>query len=65
MVKLHVPNMSCGHCSASIEEAVLSFDADALIAVDLKGRTVEIDSDAGASQLIALIKSAGFEATAA
>lgn len=65
MPKFAVPKMSCGHCTAAIEKSVTQADPTALLEFDLDTRTVEIDSADDETVLIAAIKDAGFEATAA
>lgn len=65
MPKFAVPKMSCGHCTAAIEKSVTEADPTALLEFDLDTRTVEIDSADDELVLIAAIKDAGFEATAA
>lgn len=62
MPKFSVPDMSCGHCKTSIEKAVASVDADALVAVDLTTREVTVQSDAAVEALIAAMKSEGYVA---
>ena len=63
MTKLNVPEMSCGHCKASVEKAVASVDASASVAVDLENRTVEISGTADAAALLDALKGEGYEAT--
>ncbi|MYM54936.1 copper chaperone [Rhodobacteraceae bacterium GS-10] len=58
----HVPEMSCGHCTAKIETSVQAADPTALLIFDLDSRQVEIDSADESDALLAAIKSAGFEA---
>ena len=65
MTKFSVPKMSCGHCTAAIEKSVTAANPTALLSFDLDTRTVDIDSADDAAALIAAIKEAGFEATAA
>ncbi|HHI69504.1 MAG TPA: copper chaperone [Rhodobacteraceae bacterium] len=65
MTKLNVPDMTCGHCKAAVEKAVASVDAGAKVAVDLDTRTVEIDSSADLSAILAALKEEGYEATQA
>ncbi|MGY9040020.1 MAG: heavy-metal-associated domain-containing protein, partial [Rhodobacterales bacterium] len=35
MFRFSVPNMSCGHCTASIQKAIMAADPDATVSCDL------------------------------
>ncbi len=61
MPSYRVPEMSCGHCKATIEKAVAAVDKAAQVAVDLEARTVVIRSDAAEARLRAAIEQAGYE----
>lgn len=65
MTTYSVPDMSCGHCKASIEKAVSSADPKAAIRVDLDKRTVDIESTLSDPAIIAALDEAGYPATAA
>ena len=65
MITLNVPDMSCGHCKATVEKAVASVDPTANVAVDLSNRSVGVTSTKSTADLIAALKVVGFEATAA
>jgi copper chaperone len=65
MTKLSVPNMSCGHCRASIEKAVTEADPVADLDFDMEKRTVEVDTDVGTEALLAILKDAGYPASVA
>lgn len=65
MTTYSVPEMSCGHCKASVEKAVSSADPKAAIKVDLDHRTVEIDSALPQPAIIDALKEAGYAATPA
>jgi copper chaperone len=65
MTRLSIPDMSCGHCKASVEKAVTSVDPAADIAVDLATRHVEITSASPVAAIISALKVAGYEATVA
>ena len=57
MTILSIPEMSCGHCKASVEKAVASVDPAAKVAVDLTTRRADISSISTASFVAnALIK---------
>ena len=62
MTRFSVPEMSCGHCKAAIEEAVLAADEGANLAFDMEAREVEIDADLGVEEILAAIKAGGYEA---
>lgn len=64
MTRLSVPDMTCGHCKASIESAIAGLDAAARVRVDLPARTVEIDSTLPAPALIRALDEIGFPASA-
>ena len=64
MKEFHVPDMSCGHCKAAIEKALLTVDPDAGVEVDLEARRVKIAGNRSTDELLAAMKSAGYEATA-
>ena len=64
MTRLSIPEMSCGHCKASVEKAVTSVDPAARVAVDLITRRVNISSISTTAALIAALKVAGYEAKA-
>jgi len=63
MTTLNVPEMTCGHCKATVEKAVAGVDASASIDVDLDNRTVNIKSTLDDAALIAALKAEGYEAT--
>lgn len=63
-MKFHVPDMSCGHCKASIEKAIAELDAGADVTVHLDSKTVDIDSGQPSDQIIASLQQIGFQATA-
>ncbi|GGD20339.1 heavy-metal-associated domain-containing protein [Sinisalibacter lacisalsi] len=64
MSRFSVPEMSCGHCKASIEGALLDADPGADVSFDMEAREVEVDAVLDESEIIAAIKTAGFEANA-
>lgn len=65
MITLNVPEMSCGHCKATVEKAVAGVDPAAKVSVDLTKRSVGVTSTRSVADLIAALKGAGFVATAA
>lgn len=64
-MKFHVPDMSCGHCTAMIEKQIKTADPAATVAPDLETRMVQIGSTLDASTLQGLLQKAGYTATPA
>lgn len=65
MLVLNVPDMSCGHCVATIEKAVHSVDPGAKVATDLAAKSVAIETNAAATAIREAMSDAGYESTAA
>lgn len=65
MITLSVPDMTCGHCKASVEKALARVDPAAAVTVDLTARRVSVETAAPAPALIAALAAAGFDARAA
>lgn len=62
-MKLHVPEMSCGHCTAAITKSVKASDPAAQVETDLESHTVQVETRASQAEVLAAIKSAGYEVT--
>ena len=61
-MKYHVPDMSCGHCKASIEKAIETLDPAASIAVDLEAKTIDVLSAKPSTAVLATLADIGFPA---
>lgn len=61
MLKLKVPDMSCGHCVSAIEKAVKSIDPAARVVVDLGSSTVAVETKANETAICDVIRSAGYD----
>lgn len=61
-MKFSIPEMSCGHCTASIEKAIKEADPAAQVACDLPSRSVEVTSALSAEAITATLDEIGFEA---
>lgn len=62
-MNFHVPEMSCGHCTAAITKEIKALDRSAVISTDLETRTIEVTSVETAGAVIAAVKAAGYDAT--
>lgn len=61
---LTVPEISCGHCKASIEGAVAPLDGVARVEVHIDERTVDLDydgTDATFEAIVAAIEEQGYD----
>ncbi|PTT87328.1 hypothetical protein DBR42_11860 [Pelomonas sp. HMWF004] len=55
-----LPDMSCGHCVASITQALQAADAQARLSVDLASKTAQVDSALPRQALVAALTEAGY-----
>ncbi len=60
MIRLSVPDMSCGHCKASVEGALAALPGAAPFTIDLQKREVEASGNPAA--LLAALAEIGFPA---
>lgn len=61
MTNFNVPSMNCGHCSATIEEAIKSIDPTATVSCELPTRTVSVKSFLTDRAISVAIRDAGYE----
>lgn len=62
---LSIPDMTCGHCRASVTRALTELDPQARVEVDLPARTARVETSAPLQTVIAALGAIGFEAKAA
>lgn len=65
MLKLKVPDMTCGHCVSTVEKAIKAVDASASVKTDLGAKTVTVDSSAAAEAISKAVDRAGYPNTPA
>lgn len=65
MIRLNVPDMSCGHCAGVITKALKALDQGADITFDMGSHVVEVRTGASADAVLATLAQAGFPASAA
>jgi len=65
MLKLNVPEMTCGHCASIVTKARRSVDPQAKVDIDLATKNVAVTSSADADALGAALQEAGYPGTPA
>ena len=60
MIEFTVQDMTCGHCAATITEAVKSVDPTGRCEIDLAARRVKVESALSADRFASAITRAGF-----
>ena len=63
-MKLHVENMTCGHCEKAIKQAIASEDQNAQVTVDLTTKQVDVETALSLERLQSILKEEGYTATA-
>ncbi len=63
-MKFNVPDMSCGHCTAAIEKAILEAESGARIACDLESRTVTVECSLSPESIKSILLEAGYDSKA-
>lgn len=58
-----VPDMSCGHCKATITAALLAQDPQAKLSFDMAARTVTVQTTTPQPEVRAALDAAGYPAT--
>jgi len=64
-MKFNVPDMTCGHCVATITRAVKAVDPAAEVKADLAAKTVAVESAAPAAAMATALDQAGYPNTGA
>ncbi len=65
MQSFHIPDMSCGHCKATVEKTIHSLDPDARIEFDMKARRISLDTRVEAEKVQTALAAAGYPAKTA
>ncbi len=66
MIKLKVEGMTCGHCESAVKESLATVPGvEAVVAVSAETGEAVVQGDPDLANLIAAVKEAGYEATAA
>ncbi|NEU71495.1 heavy-metal-associated domain-containing protein [Hassallia byssoidea VB512170] len=59
-LKLNVPNIACDDCAATISESIHVMEPDAKVEVDVKAKTVTVESAASEESIKQAIVAAGY-----
>lgn len=62
MTSLSIPDMSCGHCKATVEKTLLALDPAAQIAFDMEARKIDLTTKAAPDRVLAALSNAGYPA---
>ncbi len=62
-MKLNVPDMSCGHCVATITKTVKGLDAAAEVKADLAAKQVTVETGLPAETVMKALDEAGYPAS--
>jgi copper chaperone len=65
MTTFKIPDMSCGHCKATVEATIQALDPEARIAFDMEARRITLDSRCKAANVQAALARVGYPATPA
>lgn len=63
MTTLAIPDMTCGHCKASVESALAALGDAGTITVDLTAKTATASGSASPDRLLRALDEVGFPAT--
>ena len=63
MYEYDIPDMSCGHCAASVTKAIKASDPEAVADIDLSTRKAKISSSKDPQSIGAALEDAGYPAT--
>ncbi len=59
-MKFNVPDMTCGHCVATVTRAIKAVDGAAEVKADLASKTVAVESSAPAAAVSKAMDEAGY-----
>jgi copper chaperone len=62
MMRFSVPDMTCGHCVATVTKAIKSLDAEAQVQVELGSKTVTVETSVAAPAVARALENAGYAA---
>ncbi|HMW24919.1 MAG TPA: heavy-metal-associated domain-containing protein [Burkholderiaceae bacterium] len=64
MIELTLPDMSCGHCVATVKKTLLQLDPQSRVEVDLPAHRVSIETSQSEERVRAVLAEEGYPAAA-
>lgn len=64
MIELTLPDMSCGHCVATVRKTLQQLDPQSRVEVDLPSHRVSIETSQSEAQVRAVLAEEGYPAAA-
>lgn len=64
-MKLSIPDMSCGHCKATVEKTIAAVDPATEVAVDLASRSATVTGTTMTDAVLKALAAQGYPATVA
>ncbi len=61
MAEIHIKGMTCGHCVASVKEALEKLPTISNVVVDLEKNLASYEGDVAVSDVVQAIEETGFE----
>lgn len=62
MIKISIPDMSCGHCAGVITKAIKDLDKSAVVEFDMAKRTATVVTNADQAAVYEALDDAGYSA---
>ena len=56
----NLPDMTCGHCAATVTKTLLALDSEAHVNIDRPARQVQVSTSANREALVAALSEEGF-----
>ncbi len=60
MTVFNVPDMTCGHCEATVSKAIKEIDTNADVKADLGQNKIDVTSSADNETILAALDAAGY-----
>lgn len=65
MTTFNVPDMTCGHCEATVTNAIQGIDQSAIVKADLVTNKIEVTSTAKTEAILGVLNEAGYPSSVA